>query len=574
MSENLGIVRDALRQERHAVRAALAAGLLVTLCTVGLAGTSAWLIVRAAQRPSVLSLTVPMGLVQLFALAKAAGRYLERTQTHRAALSAMGRVRASVAQLLEPLLPAGLGPRSSEVVDSVLGDVERVQDLLTAVAGPLATSVCAGLLSVVVLGLIAPLTGLVLIVAIALDAFALPWLALRLGATSSLEIDAVHAQMTELFDHAAQSGDEFIMVGASRQLRQRLSNLEDRGDVAQLRRRAAMGLVGAATVLVNGIAAITVAEASISGLRSGHLAPALLAVPALTTVAVAELVSGFVGGVVSASRDRAAIGRLEALSHRSRPVREPDVSLEPGDDDQSVSMEDVTHSYDETTVFRDVSLVLRPGDVVVLEGPSGGGKTTLARLVAKFLDPTQGHIRLGDVDYALLSSDTVRSRVGLVDDAPHVFSTSLAHNLRIAAPDASDEQLLRALCDAGLGGFFRGLEQGLDTPLGGESTGLSGGEQRRLGVARELLTDRRIAVFDEPTEGLDDEAAHHLLVALREHYRVGVLVIISHQDAERLPGARLWRLADGRLEMDDVRTPSSTRSDQSADAGVDLISAP
>jgi ABC-type transport system involved in cytochrome bd biosynthesis fused ATPase/permease subunit len=422
------------------------------------------------------------------------------------------------------------------------------------------------------LGLIAPLIGLVLLLAIVLDAIALPWLALRLGATSSLEIDTVHAQMTELFDHAAQSGDEFIMVGAARQLSQRLANLEDRVDVAQFRRRAAMGLVSAAAVLVNGIAAVTVAWVSISSLRSGHLAPALLAVPALTTVAVLELVSGFVGGVVSASRDRAAISRLEALSRRPRPVREPDVSLDLYDDDQSVSMEDVAHSYDVTTVLEGLSLELRPGDAVVLEGPSGGGKTTLARLIVKFLDPTQGHIRLGDVDYAFLSSDVVRSRAGLVDDAPHVFSASLADNLRVAAPDASDDQLLRALRDAGLGSFLRGLERGLDTPLGGESTGLSGGEQRRLGVARELLTDRRIAIFDEPTEGLDDEAAHHLLDALREHYRDGVLVIISHQDAERLPGARLWRLADGRLETDDVRTPSPRNSPQFSGADAELLS--
>ena len=135
------------RREKRAIARALAAGLLVTLSTVGLAGTSAWLIVRAAQRPSVLSLTVPMGLVQLFALAKAAGRYVERTQTHRAALGVMGHVRATVAALLEPLVPAGLGPRSAEVVDLVLRDVDRVQDLLTAVAGPLVTSVAAGLVT-------------------------------------------------------------------------------------------------------------------------------------------------------------------------------------------------------------------------------------------------------------------------------------------------------------------------------------------------------------------------------------------------------------------------------------------
>lgn len=555
MTEGRGIVATALARERRAVRAAIAAGLLVTLCTVGLAGTSAWLIVRAAQRPSVLSLTVPMGLVQLFALAKAAGRYLERTQTHRAALSVMGHVRARVAQLLEPLLPAGLGPHSSQVVDSVVGDVERVQDLLTAVAGPLITSAAAGLVSVVVLGLITPGAGAILLGAVALDALGLPWIALRRGAASSLEVDAVHAEMTELFDHAAQSGDEFIMVGAGAHLRQRLAALEDRGDLAQWRRRRVMGLVTAGTVLVNGVAALTVALVSIAGLRSGHLAASLVAVPALVTVAVLELVSGSVGEVVSISRDRAASARLATLSTRPHPVREPEASLGVSDDDQSLSLEGVAHSYDASVVLRDVTFELRPGDAIVVEGPSGGGKTTLARLMAKFLDPTWGEIRLGEVDYASLDSDTVRSRVGLVDDAPHVFASSLAQNLRVAAPDASDEQLVHALGCAGLGGFLSGLERGLDTPLGGESTGLSGGEQRRLGVARELLTRRPIAIFDEPTEGLDDEAAHHLLAALREHYREGILIVVSHHDAERLAGARVWRLSHGRLVSEEPKSP-------------------
>lgn len=552
MVETSDIVATALHQERRAVRSALAAGLLVTMCTVGLTGTSAWLIVRAAQRPNVLSLTVPMGLVQLFALAKAGGRYLERTQTHRAALSAMGRIRTRVAEFLEPLLPAGLGPHSSRLVDNVVGDVERVQDLLTAVAGPLVTSIAAGLGSVVVLGFMSPWTGAILLAAIALDALALPWLALHLGAPSSLEIDDVHAEMTELFDQATQSGDEFIMVGAARQLRRSLSDLEDRGDVAQNRRGAAVGFVSTATILVNGVATVSVAMVSIAAVRSGHLAPALLAVPALTTVAVAELVSGFVGSAVSVSRDRAAIDRLQSLSTRPRPVHEPDVTVALSNDEHSLTMEGVAYSYDATAVLEDLSFELRPGDAVVIEGPSGGGKTTLARLIAKFLESTQGRIHLGDVDYTLLTSDSVRTRVGLVDDAPHVFAASLARNLRVAAPEASDEQLVRALCDVGLTTFLAGLENGLDSPMGGESAGLSGGEQRRLGVARELLTGRPIAIFDEPTEGLDDEAAHHLLVTLRKHYRAGILVIVSHQDSERLEGARVWHLRGGRIMTDDA----------------------
>jgi len=111
-----------------------------------------------------------MGLVQLFALSKAAGRYVERVQTHRAVLGVMGHLRERVACLLEPLIPAGLGPRSADVVDVVLRDVERVQDLLTVVAGPLLTSVIAGLVTVMITGFVAPWTALSLTAALLIGA--------------------------------------------------------------------------------------------------------------------------------------------------------------------------------------------------------------------------------------------------------------------------------------------------------------------------------------------------------------------------------------------------------------------
>jgi thiol reductant ABC exporter CydC subunit len=553
VSENAGIVREALRRERGAVRDALGAGLLVTLCTLGLAATSAWLIVRAAQRPNVLSLTVAMGLVQLFALAKAAGRYLERTQTHRAALSAMGHVRARVARDLEPLLPAGLGPRSADVVDTVLSDVERVQDLLTAVVGPLLTSVAAGLVSTVVCALISPWTGALLLGALVIDAVALPAMALRLGRSSGEAIDDVHAQMTGLFDQAAQSGDEFVMVGAARHMQLRLDRLEERSDLANMRRRSVSGVISAGALLVNGLACIAVVVVSVDDLRRGHLATALVAVPALTTIAALELVSGTITGVVGAARDRAAIGRLNSLRGKLRPVREPDVTHDAAATHPGVALRDVSHSYGDAPVLQHVNCQLRVGDVVVLDGPSGGGKTTVARLVAKFLDPSAGRLLLGEEYFSVLTSETVRTVVGLVDDAPHVFAATLADNLRIARPDATDEQMLYACEEAGLGDFLEGLAEGLRTRLGGIRTGLSGGEQRRLGVARELLTGRPVAIFDEPTEGLDDEAARELLARLREHYREGVMVIISHQDAERLVGARQWRLDKGTVVERDER---------------------
>jgi len=519
----------------------------VTLCTVGLSSTSGWLIVRSAQRPGVLSLTVAMGLVQLFALAKAAGRYLERTQTHRAALAVMGRVRARVARDIEPLLPAGLGPRSAEVVDTVIGDVDRVQDLLTAVAGPLLTSVAAGVLSSVVVGAMTPWAGGVLAVALVVDALALPGFARRLGRGSAEALEEVRAELTELFDRVCQSGDEYIMVGASTHLTRRLESLEDRHDEAQRRRRDVAGVVAALGTLVNGLATIAVALVSVGAVRRGHLDVALVAVPALTTMTALDMVSSLVTSVVSAARDRAALARLNALRQRAWPVRGVATSAGHRDFAPSVRLCDVTHSYDGARVLSAVSQHVRRGDAVVVSGPSGAGKTTLARLLVKFLEPTSGEVTLDGSSYSRLSESTVRSAVGLVDDAPYVFATTLADNLRVAKPGATDEELAAACDAAGLGDFLGALPDGLATRIGGARVGMSGGERRRLGVARELLSARAVAIFDEPTEGLDDPSARTLLTSLRAHYRDGALVVISHQDGSRLPGARQWRIVGGGL---------------------------
>jgi thiol reductant ABC exporter CydC subunit len=541
------MLRHALLGERQSVRRALAAGILVSLSTIGLAGTSAWLIVRAAERPVVLSLTVPMGLVQLFALAKAAGRYLERTQTHRAALSVMGRLRAAVARVLEPLVPAGLGPRSAEVVDVVLGDVERVQDLLTAVAGPLISGAVAGALTVVVSGIVVPWSAVSLFAGLIVTSLVLPAVAARFGERSETETDLVKRSLVDLFDRAAQSGDEYVMNGAAPRLEAELERLEQRLDRAQRRRGASVGVVNTLSTLVAGLCVVTAAILSARALGRGDLSRALIAVPALLSVAALELLGAIAPVLVGLRGDLAALGRVEDLARRRAPVLEP---ARPGpsvDAATSLHVNAATLDYGAVPVVCDVSFELGPGDLVVLSGPSGGGKTTMARLMAKFADASGGSLDLDATPYAELRSTQVRGRVGYVDDAPHVFSTTLAGNLRIANPLATESQLLDACEAAGLAALLASLPDGLDTPLGGATTGLSGGEQRRLGVARELLLSRPVVVFDEPTEGLDEFTARQLMNELSRRYRDAAMVVITHHLDDQRVATRHLEMRDGRL---------------------------
>ena len=548
------VLRDALVRERVALWRALAAGSLVSLSGVGLAGTSAWLIVRAAQRPAILSLTVPMGLVQLFALSKAAGRYAERVQTHRAVLGVMGHLRERVAQLLEPLIPAGLGPRSANVVDVVLRDVERVQDLLTVVAGPLLTSVIAGLVTVMITGFVAPWTALSLGAALFIGAVLLPSVAQRLGERCESTTDRVRSQMVAFFDDVAQSGEEFIMTDASLGLDHRLEALEREFDRAQNRRHAITGLVDGLNTLVAGGAAMAAFGFTVLAVHQGHVSQALIAVPALLSVAALELVGGVSPALVGLGGDRAALARIESMRDVALPVNEPEAAGRTIKSNSSVSVHDVSQSFADLSVLRDVSFALSPGDVVVLSGRSGGGKTTLARLLARFLDPTQGSIDLDDTAYRSLLSSQVRAHVGFVDDAPHVFLTTLEANLRIAKPDATQEELLDACRGAGLRSLLESLPNGLATELGGPTTGLSGGERRRLGIARELLASHPVVIFDEPTEGLDENAAQFVLGQIRDRYDLGVVFVISHRILNGLGTTRRFELHDGSVTEEDLES--------------------
>jgi ATP-binding cassette subfamily C protein CydC len=208
------------------------------------------------------------------------------------------------------------------------------------------------------------------------------------------------------------------------------------------------------------------------------------------------------------------------------PATSASLCAEPG-----VRFENISFRYNENTpwVLKDISLQIPAGRRVAVIGETGSGKSTLVHLLVRFWNPVSGHIRLGDADIRALSESDLRRTISVVSQQPHMFNASLRENLQIARPAAGDDDLWAALESARLKEFVANLPDGLDTWVGEDARLLSGGQARRVAIARAILHDAPIWVLDEPTEGLDTVTERQLMQVLARKSKSRTLLLITHR---------------------------------------------
>ena len=235
---------------------------------------------------------------------------------------------------------------------------------------------------------------------------------------------------------------------------------------------------------------------------------------------------------------------LELLDRRPDVNDRPGARPLPAAPAGRIELDAVTYTYpgSHEAALRDVSLRIAPGEVVALVGPSGGGKSTLARLLLRFCDPERGAVLLDGHDLREVSLSSLRANVGTLLQETMLFDASLRDNIGFGAPGASDDQIVAAATVAGAHDFIAALPEGYETRAGQRGRRLSGGQRRRVEIARTLLRDSRIVILDEPTTGLDAKSAAELIPALRELLDGRTAIVITH-DAE------LMRAADRVIEM-------------------------
>lgn len=493
---------------------------------VALTATAGWLIVKAAEHPPVLTLMVAIVGVRTFGLARPVFRYAERLRTHDVALRLLAERRARVYADLVPLVPGRLGRRRGDLLASVVDDVDGVVDEEVRVRLPWWTWLGTTVLTSAVVAWMLPAAGLALLVGgllAGVGAWALArWGATRHAAARVAARAALSRRVVETLNDArplvqwqadARALAEVAAVGA---------------ELGRATRAAARWVAPARAwpLLVAG-AGVLVAAALAGGAVSGPVAALLVLVP----LALADVTTPMADAGVVRQETRAAAARLASLCTLEPAVTDPERPAPvPGD---AVSVTDVTATWDGAPALPPTSLRAEPGRAVGVVGPSGSGKSTLAAVLVRHLGPSSGAHEVGGADVGTLAADDVRSRVGLLDDDPYLFASTLAENVRLARPGATDADVEGALRAAHLGPWLDALPDGLATRVGDGGSSVSGGERARIGLARLLLGGQSVLVLDEPTAHLDADTARDVtddLLALRDGGHG--LVWITHREAD------------------------------------------
>ena len=522
--------------------------------SIGLLSLSGWFLSASflAGSAIIFNFFYPSSGVRGLAIGRTISRYFERLVTHDATFRVLANLRVTVFRKLIPLSPSGLNRfRNSELLNRLVADVDTLDTLYLNLISPFVSAIMLIIFMGIGLTFVSPLLALVICGSLTVLLVIFPMLFYRLGRKSGATVIQARANYRSQFIEWIQMHAEFLLFGVVGQATNKLNQTEKEWLNAQSKESRLTGLSNALLIFSNGILVCVVIYLASTAINvpSAEYPEALIALVVFCVMASAEILMPIGLAFLHLGQVITAAERLNEITEQ-----QPSVSFGSKNDWQKieqnrplVQFENVTFTYPNRIdpVLQNISFEIFAGQKVAILGKTGSGKSTIFQLLNRNYDSTSGQIRLNACNIADYAEPVLRQHIVTLSQRVHIFNSSLRDNLLFGDAQATDSRLVTVLNQVGLSYLLD--EQGLDLWLGEGGRPLSGGEQRRLGLARLLLSQAEIVLLDEPTEGLDRETEQQILALILAHSQNRTLLMITH----RLHGLdkfdKVYRMDNGKF---------------------------
>ncbi|HDS7121990.1 TPA: cysteine/glutathione ABC transporter ATP-binding protein/permease CydC [Klebsiella michiganensis] len=507
--------------------------IVTLLASIGLLTLSGWFLSASAVVGVAgiysFNYMLPAAGVRGAAIIRTAGRYFERLVSHDATFRVLQHLRVFTFSKLLPLSPAGLARfRQGELLNRVVADVDTLDHLYLRVISPLVGALVVILVVTVGLSVLDVTLALTLGGIMLLTLLVMPPLFYRAGKPAGESITRLRGQYRQHLTSWLQGQAELMLFNASDRYRQQMEKTEARWLDAQRRQAELTALSQALMLLIGGIAVIAMLWLASAGVGGDTQPGALIALFVFCALAAFEALAPVTGAFQHLGQVIASAKRITQITEQ-----EPEVVFPQGEgqtlDRVSLRLHQVTFSYPQqpSPALEKVSLQIEAGEHIAILGRTGCGKSTLLQLLTRAWDPAEGEILLNNQPLGQFNEATLSRAMSVVPQRVHLFSATLRDNLLLASPGASDARLAQTLERVGLAKLLE--DSGLNSWLGEGGRQLSGGELRRLAIARALLHDAPVMLLDEPTEGLDATTESQILDLLAEVMREKTVLMVTHR---------------------------------------------
>lgn len=538
------------RAHRRGIAWTLLLLLLTLLAGVGLLGLAGHFLIAAALAGSAagsFNLFGPSAGIRALTFARILSRYGERLVGHSVTLALARDLRVWFFRRALPLAPLGLGRfRTGDLLARLMADIEAVDGRLVRAIGPLLALACLAVIACAVALCVLPVAGVALTLAMIAIAVLTPCMQRWTMKSTELARAQARSEFRQTVMESLEGASDVWAFGGVDAVLRRADARSRELSACELSRKRGLMWGAAAHGVVAALLLPVMAGVLLSATAGGGLGAAAAGGVFFMTVATLEAMAGVGLAWQSWQASRASLERLREIT-AAAPALPEGVALPSAEAALELMNVELAWPGQPRPVLRDLNLTLRPGQRVALRGDSGAGKSSLMALLLRLRAPDRGSVRFGGQDLSAFAIDAWHRRIAWLPQEAPVFAGSVRENLRMGDPQADDARLWWALETVQLEALVRGWSRALDMWLGESGATLSAGQARRLALARALLRDAPLWLFDEPTEGLDVDTADAVCRALAAASQGRSVLIITHGSLPAGTVDESWRLIDGRL---------------------------